>query len=546
MAAEASATDPALADVRRSTGAIVGLTARRAVRGAVIWGAVFGLVAWLALNEFDTNYPTAAARERLGATFGANVGLQALFGPTIRMGTMGGYVQFHVGVLGLIGAVWGVLTSSRLLRGEEEAGRWELLVSGRTTRGRATAGALVGLYLGALTIWLITAGVTFVASANAGAGFSLADSLLTGLTAVAAAILFLAVGALCSQLSGTRRQAAALAAAVLGAAYLLRIVAYSAPSLDWLRWASPLAWVDEVRPLTGARPLAALLVLGVTALLCGSAVALAARRDLGAGLLPGSDEARTRTGLLGSPLGLTVRLDLRPSLGWIAGLAAGGLLLGLITKVTAEAWADQSGGVLRSLGGASGGAGYLGIVFLVVALLVSVWAAGQAAATREQEAEGYLDHLLARPVSRLPWLAGRWASSAFALLLAGALTGIASWAGAAIAGAGLRFGSLLGAGLNVVPAGLFVLGVGTLVHGVAPRWVALVGYGLVAWSFLVEILGAGLGVGEWVLQLSVLHHMARAPAESVSWGGLVALTVLGVASAMVGAWAFARRDLVTA
>lgn len=64
-------------------------------------------------------------------------------------------------------------------------------------------------------------------------------------------------------------------------------------------------------------------------------------------------------------------------------------------------------------------------------------------------------------------------------------------------------------------------------------------------SFLVEILGAGLGVGEWVLQLSVLHHMARAPAESVSWGGLVALTVLGVASAMVGAWAFAR-DLVTA
>src|SRR4249919_3547458 len=32
-------------------------------------------------------------------------------------------------------------------------------------------------------------------------------------------------------------------------------------------------------------------------------------------------------------------------------------------------------------------------------------------ATLDEEAEGYLDHLLARPVARLPWLAGRLAVS---------------------------------------------------------------------------------------------------------------------------------------
>ena len=34
----------------------------------------------------------------------------------------------------VLGAVWGLLTSTRLLRGEEDAGRWELLLAGQTTR----------------------------------------------------------------------------------------------------------------------------------------------------------------------------------------------------------------------------------------------------------------------------------------------------------------------------------------------------------------------------------------------------------------------------
>ncbi len=36
----------------------------------------------------------------------------------------------------VLGAVWGLLTATRLLRGEEDAGRWELLLAGQTTRER--------------------------------------------------------------------------------------------------------------------------------------------------------------------------------------------------------------------------------------------------------------------------------------------------------------------------------------------------------------------------------------------------------------------------
>ena len=48
----------------------------------------------------------------------------------------------------ILGAVWGLLTSTRLLRGEEDSGRWDLLLCGQTTRRGATAQAIAGLGAG--------------------------------------------------------------------------------------------------------------------------------------------------------------------------------------------------------------------------------------------------------------------------------------------------------------------------------------------------------------------------------------------------------------
>ena len=47
--------------------------------------------------------------------------------------------------------------------------------------------------------------------------------------------MFLAIGALTSQLATTRRQANGLAAAVLATAYAIRMVADSTAGLAWLR-----------------------------------------------------------------------------------------------------------------------------------------------------------------------------------------------------------------------------------------------------------------------------------------------------------------------
>jgi ABC-2 type transport system permease protein len=149
-------------------------------------------------------------------------------------------------------------------------------------------------------------------------------------------------------------------------------------------------------------------------------------------------------------------------------------------------------------------------------------------------------------VARLPWLAGRLAVSVTLLVATGIAAGLFTWAGAAASGAGISLATLLAAGLNVVPAGIFVLGAGTLVYGLAPRFAVTVGYAIVVWSFLVEIIGASIGASRWLLDLSVLHHVTRAPAVPAGWGSAAILTAMGIAAAIAGAVAFTRRDLASA
>ena len=209
-------------------------------------------------------------------------------------------------------------------------------------------------------------------------------------------------------------------------------------------------------------------------------------------------------------------------------------------------FSSQSGGVIARLGGTTTGASYLGLAFLIIALVIAMAAAGQVAATRDEEAEGYLDHLLARPVARLPWLAGRFAVSATVLAVDGLVAGLFTWAGAAATGAGLSFPALLAAGVNAVPAAVFVLGTGTLIYGLAPRFAAVAAYGIVAWSFLVEIIGADIGASRWLLDTSLLHHITRAPAAPVNWDSVAILAAIGIAAAIAGTVAFTRRDLAGA
>jgi ABC-2 type transport system permease protein len=229
-------------------------------------------------------------------------------------------------------------------------------------------------------------------------------------------------------------------------------------------------------------------------------------------------------------------------------MGAAGFVFGLVAKAAAEATSSRAAGdILARLGiRRSGADAYLGVTFLMVAAVVALVAAGQAAAAREEEASARLDHLLVGPVARRRWLGARAAVAAAEVAIVAVVTGFAAWTGTAVEGHAVSLGRAVTAGLNVVPPALFVLGAGILLFGSAPRLVAAGVYGLVAWSFVVELIASLLAAPSWLLDLSVLHHVALAPAVDPAWNSALVLLVLGLVAGLVGVVLFERRDIVGA
>jgi len=523
-------------------------TTRKAVRSGVLWGYVFGLYLATQALAYASSYKTAAQRAGLAKEFGSNAGVSALVGPAHDIQTVAGFTVWKcLAVLAVVGAVWGLLTGTRLLRGEEDAGRWELLLAGQTTRRAAAAQALAGLGCGLAALWAVTAVITVVVGRSSKVDISPAGALFLAVAVVAGAAMFLALGALTSQLAPTRRQASAYASAVLGASYALRMVADSGTGLGWLRWASPLGWIEELQPLTSPHPLPLLPIGGLVAVLALFTVRLAGGRDLGASTFPDRARSAPHTRLMFGAPGLDIRLARSGLAGWGVGIAAYGLVLGLVAKSAGSAIAASSS-LTRAFSrlGAVGAEAYLGVAFLLMGVMVAFVAAGQIGATRGEEAEGRLDNLLVRPVSRPSWLAWRLLVATLVVFAGGLIAGLFTWLGAASQHSGVSFAHVFDAGLNVVPPAACVLGAGTLVLGVWPRAATVATYGLVVWSFLVELVGGIVGLNHWVLDTSVFHQMTAAPAVSPDWTSGGTLLAIGAFAALAGGVAFGTRDLVSA
>jgi len=525
---------------------IARFTARRACRSGILWGYLFGIFVASSAYSYATLYKTQAERDRLAAAFGANHATSALFGPAPQLQTVAGFTVFKTSLtLTILGAVWGLLTSTRLLRGEEDDGRWELLLAGHTTRRGAASQALVGLGGGVAALWTVTALVTVAIGLSSKVRITAGPALFFALALVSGAVMFLAVGSVTSQLAATRRQAAAYAAVVLGASYGVRMVADAGLGLQWLRWVTPLGWVEQLQPLTGDRPLAFLPIGAFTTALVAVGVYLAGTRDLGASTLPSRSSARARIRLLSGPSGLTVRL-IRPTvIGWAVAIAVTGLLTGLVAKSAGQTIRGTSvAEVLSRLGARGAGLdAYLGTTFVILAVLVAFVAGGQATDARGEEAAGRLDNLLVRPVPRIPWFVRRFLMAAAVLVVCGLVAGLATWLGTAGTHAGVSIVALVGAGIGIAPPALCILGIGALAMGVWPRATSWAVYSALGWSLLVEIVGGIGGLNHWLFDTSVFHQMAAAPAAPPNWAVDGVLVAVGAALAGIGALAFRFRDL---
>jgi ABC-2 type transport system permease protein len=506
------------------------------------FAGLFALVAYANVVGYRSTYPTLQGRLAFAHAFGGNASVRLFYGKPYDLLTVGGYSAWRIGgFMSIFAAMWGLLAAVRALRAEEDAGREELVLAGVISRRDAYLAALAAIGLGAAGLWLALFLGLLAARLPVGGSAYLA------LATVAPVPVFAGVGALASQLAPTRRLALELSSAALTVALLARVIADTASGFDWLRWATPLGWSEEMRPFAGPHAAVLLLALAAGALLLGAAGLISARRDVGRGLLAARDSAPPRLRLLSSPTALALRGELGSFAGWIFGAGFFALIIGLIsTSVSSAGISENLQRQIQKLGAVqiTKPSGYIGLCFLFFVLTVSLFCCSQLAAARHEESQERLETLFALPVDRRRWLAGR-----LLLALAGAVAislaaGLLAWAGAAVENADVSPTSMLEAGANCLPVALLFGGLAALAFAVVPRAGAGIAYGLVAVAFVWQLLGGLLGAPRWLLDVSPFQHVGLVPAQPFRIGAALVMLAAALAASLAAVWRFTRRDLI--
>lgn len=521
------------------TGALVRLALRLDRVRLAAW--VLGIAAMPAgtAANYMKLYPTEQSLRDVGGVL-ANPSLVALNGPLFGV-SYGALTAWKIGVTAFIMAgVMSLLTVVRHTRTEEETGRLELLGSTVVGRHAALTAALLTAALANVAIVLLAA--LGLLGAGLPAAGAVAMGIAIGLTGLASA----AVAALAAQLTEQARSAIGIAAAVLGAWYLLRAVGDTGPT--WLTWFSPTGWALRMRPFAGERWWVCALFAGLVVVLTGVAYALSARRDMAAGLLPQRPAAAVAAPRLRSPLALAWRLHRGVLIGWViamalAGATMGGAAQGIPDGFTAN---QQITDLLTRMGGSKALVdAFLAAVFGIIGLTAAAYTVQATLRLRGEEASGRTEPLLATPVGRI-----RWALShlTFALLGTAMLLAVAG------AGAGLAYGfqvhdvggqvpRLLGAALVQLPAAWVLAGLGAALFGLTPRVAAgLTWTALVVCVVLLE-LGALLGLSQWLVDASPFAHVPKLPGTAFTGTPLLWLTGIAAVLVAAGLAGFRSRDI---
>ncbi|WP_336216784.1 hypothetical protein [Nonomuraea sp. LPB2021202275-12-8] len=277
-----------------------------------------------------------------------------------------------------------------------------------------------------------------------------------------------------------------------------------------------------------------LLSLAFTAAAVALAYRLLTRRDLGHGLIP-ERPGPASSDRLRSPLSLAWRLQKGLLLGWVAGYAIAGLVLGALATSIEEV-ARQGAAVEEFFRRytASPEAGmtdaYLWLIMLSLGYVSALYPLLALLRLRNEETAGRAELLLSAPVSRVRWVAGHllFALAGTVLILAAAGLTMGLVAGTP--------GKVLAGALVQVPATWTLAGVGVLAFGLLPRAAAAISWAAFLFVNLFgEVLGPILGIDYWIAKYAVPYPNLPMviSGEPFTATGIAIMT--GITAVLVGA-----------
>jgi ABC-2 type transport system permease protein len=183
---------------------------------------------------------------------------------------------------------------------------------------------------------------------------------------------------------------------------------------------------------------------------------------------------------------------------------------------------------------------------LIVPLAIGVLAVRSAGrATFLAEERGWLDTLLALPLSRRVLVAGSFAIAAVTCAAALALLGAITFAVGRIAGSGVSLGLMAAGAMGLWPLAVFFAGVALAADGILRRasLVTEVSIGILVGMYALDLAGRLDGSLEPLRWASAFRYYGSPVLDGIDISHFVALTAAGVALAVAGALLFDRRDV---
>jgi ABC-2 type transport system permease protein len=438
-------------------------------------------------------------------------------------------------------AVMSILQVVRHTRAEEESSRSELVRAGAVGRHSSSVAAMLQVLIANVLIAVVS-GLVLVAFE-----FDVAESFTMTFAIALGALVFGAVALVAAQAMEHGRGATGISLAVLGGAYLLRVIGdIQEEHGSVLSWLSPIGWVQQTRAFVDLRWWPLGLCVAAILLLIALAGVLGSRRDFGAGLVAvrggRADAAPTLTG----PLALAW-IQQRMGLMWTTlGLGLMWFASGTVVEAVpemAESMADNPVYAAILSQGEDMVRTFLGVFGLYAGLGAAAYAVAMTLRAKGEEEAGRTELALAKPVGRGRWLASglTWALLGTAVVQVSGV--LALWAGAVASGLDEPgFRDYLDLALAYLPALVVIAGLAAALYAWLPKATGIV-WVLFTYMFVVGLFADLFDLPGWARRISPFWWVGNPMLDGVEASHMWGLSGVAAALLLLAFTGFRRRDV---
>ena len=501
----------------------------------------------------------AAGRATFAATFDNPV-MIAMMGPVYGADNYtAGAMYTGMMLLWIIIAVgiMNIFLVARHTRADEEQGRAEVVRSLPVGRLANLNAAMVTAVVVNAVLGLLT-GLGLAAMRVESMGFS--GSMLYGATVGVSGLVFAAITALFCQLSASGSGAKGYSFLALGVFYMLR-AAGDMQGNEILSCLSPLGLAQRAQAYIENRWWPVLVLLLEFAVITAVAYWLNSIRDLDQGFIHARPGKREASPLLRSPFGLAYRLSGKTIMIWtILMFVLGASYASVIGDIST--FVGDSPQYLEILGMPSEYVAsltdamkeeavqkyFMSFVTSMMSLICIIPLLIVAMKPRSEEKEGRTEHVLARAVPRVKYLAGYTILAYAASVVIQCATAVGLYATAmSLMGEANPFslGMLLKAYLAYLPALWVMIGVAVLLTGLLPKASGAV-WGYYGFVCFASFMGEVIGLPDWLLRIAPLKNVSQVLLVDLDFAPLIVMTAIAAVFTAVGFFFYRRRDLVAA